>query len=275
MKKESNSYIVLYATVLVVISAIVLALASTSLRSAQLANVQMVKRLSILHSIGLDAGADTAVDMKAFVNSQYGRFIEKELVVSSSGEPISGCQAFDIDLRGELVCASESRRLPIFVAKLEDGSHRYIFPLSGQGLWGPLWGYIALEEDLNTVYGISLEHKSETPGLGAEITRPAFTDQFRGKSVYEGEGLVSIAVLKNQSTASNPHAVDAIAGGTMTSKGVDAMIRRALQEYEPFLRRMRAEREAAERQAREKELQSSVISDSLASAPTVSPQPTI
>lgn len=212
MKKESNTYIFLYAAILVVASAVVLALASTSLRPAQLANVQMEKRLSILHSIGLDAGVEEAENKQSFVGERYERFIEKELVVNPKGDPIAGCEAFDLDLKGELICAAETRRLPIFVARLDDSSRRYIFPLAGQGLWGPLWGYIALEEDLNTVYGVSLAHKGETPGLGAEITTPAFTDPFKGKKIYKDGVLHSISVVKNQNTSDNPYAVDGISG---------------------------------------------------------------
>lgn len=244
MKKDGNAYIFIYASVLVVASAVILSLAATLLKPAQIANIQTEKRLSILHSIGLDAGVESALDKTQFVQDRFDRYIVEELVVSPNGEPISGCAAFDLDLRGELACSRDQRRLPVFVARLDDDSRCYIFPLSGAGLWGPIWGYIALEEDLSTVYGVSFEHAGETPGLGAEIVLPAFTDQFAGKQIMKDGKLASIQVVKNRDTREDPYAVDGISGGTMTSNGVQAMLADALAEYEAFIRIRLSEREA-------------------------------
>lgn len=235
MKRDSNLYIFLYSSVLVVIVAVLLALAATALRPAQLENVRMEKRLDILKSIGIGLDADGADDKPAYISSLYDKYIVREHVVGPNGLPISGCQAFDLDLRGELVCPAETRRLPIFEAKLPSGETKYIFPLSGQGLWGPIAGYLALNADLNTVYGVSFSHKGETPGLGAEIAEPFFCDRFKGKQIFDGSKLVSISVLKTQGNESNPHAVDGISGGTMTSKGVEKMLLNCLEEYSKFI----------------------------------------
>ena len=106
-------------------------------------------------------------------------------------------------------------------------------------MWGPIWGYIALNDDLNTVYGVSFAHKSETPGLGAEIVTQSFRGQFAGKQIFSNGVLSSLQVVKGGGTEHNAHAVDAISGGTMTSKGVEAMLLNSLQAYKAFIARQK------------------------------------
>ncbi|MCZ2316699.1 MAG: NADH:ubiquinone reductase (Na(+)-transporting) subunit C, partial [Bacteroidales bacterium] len=118
----------------------------------------------------------------------------------------------------------------------DNGTRKYIIPLHGKGLWGPLWGYLALDDDFSTIYGAVFDHISETPGLGAEITTLFFSDPFRGKSLYHGDQFVSISVLKQGRSQNNPNAVDGISGGTLTSRGVENMIRESLKPYLPFLK---------------------------------------
>lgn len=235
MKRDSNAYIFIYSSVMVVAVAVLLALAATALKPMQLENIKMEKRLDILKSIGEGGDLEGVSDRPSHISRLYDQFIVREFVVGPNGRPISGCSAFDLDLRGELVCPAATRRLPVFEARLGNGETKYIFPLSGQGLWGPIWGYIALNSDLNTVYGVSFSHKGETPGLGAEIAQPWYWEQFRGKEIFKGGTLVSIAVLKGLGSTANPHAVDGISGGTMTSKGVEAMLLSCLREYQSFI----------------------------------------
>jgi Na+-transporting NADH:ubiquinone oxidoreductase subunit C len=112
----------------------------------------------------------------------------------------------------------------------------------GKGLWGPIWGYIALKSDLNTIYGIMFDHKDETPGLGAEITKPWFREQFEGRKIFDDEGnFVSVAVVKGGAEPNNPHQVDAITGATLTSKGVDRMLRTCLQDYVNFIKKYQSQ----------------------------------
>ena len=105
-----------------------------------------------------------------------------------------------------------------------------------KGLWGPIWGFISLEEDLNKVYGAVFDHKSETPGLGAEINRPFFEDPFTGKTIFEGEDFVSIKVVKGGAKDGDMHAVDGISGGTITSDGVSDMLYERLSMYLPYFK---------------------------------------
>ena len=88
---------------------------------------------------------------------------------------------------------------------------------------------------MNTVFGAVFDHKGETPGLGAEINRPFFQDQFSGKIIFEAEKLVSISVIKGGADPSDMHAVDGISGGTITSDGVTDMLAERLNMYLPYL----------------------------------------
>ncbi len=214
MNKNSNLYIVVYATVMVVVVATLLALAAMSLQSRQQANMLGEKKSAILSS--LDAAAEN-----------YDEFITA-LVVNAQGEVIEG-DALELlfDMKG----AFEAGTYPIFKA----ANGRVVVPVYGSGLWGPIWGYLALEPDMNTVVGIVLDHSGETPGLGAEIATPKHQAQYVGKTIFEGEELVAITLRKGG--AQNPaHEVDAISGGTKTSDGVSLMLLNSLNNYLPYLK---------------------------------------
>ena len=125
----------------------------------------------------------------------------------------------------------------MYIAEKE-GEIYYIIPLQGNGLWGPIWGYVSLKEDINTVYGATFDHKAETPGLGAEINTPVFEDQFKGKQMLDSNlSFVGIDVRKGD--ASSEYEVDGISGGTITSDGVEAMILDCVKAYVPFLKTYR------------------------------------
>ena len=117
----------------------------------------------------------------------------------------------------------------------KDGKTYFVLPQEGAGLWGPIWGYLSLEADKNTVYGAYFSHKGETPGLGAEISTPAFQSQFVGKHIIKNGELVSIAVVKPGKIDESKDYVDGIGGGTITSQGVDKMMLESLNCYKDFL----------------------------------------
>ena len=129
MKRDSNTYIFLYAIVMVVVVAVLLALVASGLKPAQQENIKMEKRIDILKSIGLG----DALDGKGqeAVKEVYAKYIKQELVVNQAGKTIDGLHAFDLDLRSELGKESDARCLPIFVATLGGGAVKYIFPLAG------------------------------------------------------------------------------------------------------------------------------------------------
>lgn len=226
MNKQGNTYTFLYSIVLVVVVAALLAIVALSLQPAQNRNIENEKRQNILRSVNISS---TPEDSKAL----FDKYIVKQFIVNSKGEEIAG-DAFTVDLAKQSKKTCEEKLLPVFVANI-DGATKYILPIYGNGLWGPLWGYISLNEDKNTVYGTVFEHKSETPGLGAEITTPQFQTQFEGKMIFDNSQLVSILVKKGGG-ATGAHEVDAISGGTITSKGVETMIKNYLTCYESFLK---------------------------------------
>lgn len=238
MNKNSNTYIIVYSTVMVVIVALVLAFASLSLQPKQQANQENETKGAILMSIGQGMDADKAKDKTAYINEQYAEYIPESFVVNYKGDKVEGANAFALlgDLKAEYAKPEAERELPVFVGKNQDGQTLYILPLWGSGLWGPIWGYLALESNMETIYGVVFDHKGETPGLGAEIATPAFSDQFKGKSIFNGNDLVGISVLKGAgSSAANQNAVDAISGGTITSRGVQEMIINNLNGYAGFI----------------------------------------
>ncbi len=249
MNKNSNTYIITYSAVMVVVVAVLLAYASLSLKAPQQENIKIEKMTAILSSIGKADGVATAGDKAAFVTSQYDKYIVESYCVDSRGEKVAGVDAFSqlSDLKAEFAKPAGEMALPVFVSKDDDGSLTYIFPVWGVGLWGPIWGYVAMDADLNHVFGVSFDHQGETPGLGAEITTPLFTDQFKEKTIFEGGTFVSVAVLKGSgASAGNSHAVDAISGGTITSRGVEAMLKKCLGDYMPFIEKLRASQPAGE-----------------------------
>ena len=201
LNTENNVYTIVYATILVVIVAVLLAVISQVLSPRQAAN----KRL------------DTQKQILTALNVDY-----------SNADPAA--------LYGEIVNETEVDGKALFVATI-DGATKYVLPLKGQGLWGGIWGYIALDDDKNTVYGINFGHESETPGLGGEIVTEYFRSRFFGKHIKDAEGKVkSIAVLKaGKKDEAGREQVDAISGATITSTGVDEMLLKSLNEYVEFL----------------------------------------
>ena len=224
----------MYSSILVIIVAALLSLASTSLKPFQQKNIETQKRLDILKSVGRAADVAEANDKHDYVGAEYKQVVTQELVVNRKGDIIEGIDPFTIDLKVEFSKSQSEQNLPVFVASLSDGTTKYILPLQGRGLWGPIWGYISLNDDFNTVYGASFAHKGETPGLGAEIATPEFQKQFKGKQIFKNSQFVSISVIKGGAASSNPNGVDAISGGTITSQGLEKMIKDCLMGYQEF-----------------------------------------
>lgn len=226
MNKQGNTYTFLYSVILVVVVAALLSIISLSLQPRQDKNRQNEKRQNILSAIHIASTAENSVEL-------FNKYIKEQFILNAKGEKTDG-KAFDIDIAKEYKKAADQRELPVFVANV-DGATKYILPVYGAGLWGPIWGYISLDENKTTVYGTFFDHSGETPGLGAEITTPKFNEPFKGKEIFSGEQLTSIRIIKG-GNASGSNEVDAISGGTITSQGVEAMLKNYLTYYEPFLK---------------------------------------
>ncbi|ALO17409.1 NADH:ubiquinone reductase (Na(+)-transporting) subunit C [Salinivirga cyanobacteriivorans] len=236
MNTQSNTYTFLYAAIMVVVVAALLSFAAMSLKPMQDKNVEVEKKKSILSSVSLGLDADEQENKNSYIESLYDKYIVDSYIVNSKGEKVKG-EAFTVDLKKELDKPVESRKLPVFVSKQDDGTKNYILPVRGKGLWGPIWGYVALKNDYNTIVGASFDHKSETPGLGAEINTTEFEQQFVGKKLFNKDNeFVSVDVVKGGAPDDDPHAVDAISGGTITSNGLDAMLEDNLGSYVTYFK---------------------------------------
>lgn len=226
MDRNSNAYTFIYAAVMVILVAAILSLTAYNLKPFQAKNIEIEKKQNILASVNVAA---TAADAEQI----YAERIVNSYIVNSKGEKVDG-DAFTVDMKKERAKKVEDRALPVFECEI-DGGIKYILPLYGAGLWGPIWGYISIESDMNTVYGATFDHQGETPGLGAEIATPVFQEQFKGKTIFDENGtLYSIIVAKSNETAPAEHKVDAISGGTITSKGLQDMISEDLNAYKAF-----------------------------------------
>ncbi|MBQ7489074.1 MAG: FMN-binding protein [Bacteroidales bacterium] len=196
--KFSNRYIFLYISVLVIIVAGTLAIVSLVLRPRQEANRKGETAARILKAAG------------------YGALSTEQAVAlfDSVASPITDSQTE----RYAIVCS--------------DGDTGQVVYVSGKGLWGPIWGYVVLASDNNTIKGVAFSHKSETPGLGAKITEESFADSFSGKKIYNADGEYVSVVLsaKGNSEANAENSVDAISGATITSKGVEKMLYEGLKD---------------------------------------------
>tara|TARA_B100000809_G_scaffold71606_1_gene69223 strand:- start:594 stop:1358 length:765 start_codon:yes stop_codon:yes gene_type:complete len=230
MDINKNSFTFGFTTIMVIIVSALLSIAYIKLKPYQDRNIELEKKQNILSSVGITVDRDNA-------EAKYSTYIKSEIVLNNKGEEVEG-SAFDVDLGKEIKKDVNTQLLPLFISEV-DGATRYIIPLRGKGLWGPIWGFIALEDDLNKVYGAVFDHEKETPGLGAEINTPIFQDPFAGKTIFEGEVFTPIKVIKGGPKEGDMHGVDGISGGTITSNGVSDMLSERLNMYLPYFNKMK------------------------------------
>lgn len=229
INKEANSYVIIYASVMIILVALALSFTHQVLAERQIANVNIDKIRQILRSLNMEVPASEAKE-------KFSQLIVNAYLVGEDGNKIEGSEgvgmddpAFQTD-----IARDASGGLPVFEANI-DGSIKYIIPMSGTGLWGPLWGYLAIESDGSTIFGSEFGHAGETPGLGAEIVLPVFRNQFIGKELFKNGVFKSVAVVKPGKSVPDRDYVDGISGGTITSQGVDAMVFDSVARYKNFL----------------------------------------
>ena len=236
--KENNGFTFGFAIVMIVIVATLLSVTAINLKPLQDENIKQEKMQNILKTIRVNCTREESP-------AKFEEFVKQRLVLNSRAKVISEKKgdidkndkgdAFNIDIQKEYKSsmATEERNYPLFICE-KDGKKYYVIPMTGKGLWGPIWGYIALEEDYNTVYGASFDHKTETPGLGAEIRYELFQNQFVGERILDkNDNFISIKVIKGGAAPDDKHGVDAITGGTITSNGVTEMLKRTIEIYVP------------------------------------------
>ena len=211
MNTNSNTYTVIYSIILVVVVAAVLAFAAMFLKPMQEANVKKDTIGQILTAATVEAGAD--------ILATYQQDIEAAILVDAEGNKVgelnvADCEVYDNSALKRQITA-EPKALPVYIFK----NGITVIPCYGAGLWGPIWGYVGFEKDLNTIKAVCFGHKGETPGLGAKIAdEPSFAAAFVGKTVGEGEILFEVVKPANRQTENN--GVDAISGATITSQAL-------------------------------------------------------
>jgi Na+-transporting NADH:ubiquinone oxidoreductase subunit C len=265
INKNSNAYTFFFAITMVVVVGVALALISQSLKPMQQQNEATKKKMDILGAIKVEANRENASEL-------FDQYVARRVAVDYLGKEVSAMNGeidpfdkndpFNIDVQKDYrgyvkkivkelgknpeALSAALKEAPVTYPVFEcekDGRTLYVCPMVGTGLWGPIWGYVALEGDYTTIYGAKFDHKTETPGLGAEINTPLFQDKFEGQKLNIGNNTL-FSVLKGGSPT-DQHSVDGITGGTITSKGVDEMLNRTLPVYVRFLQsanQQRAER---------------------------------
>ena len=235
MNKNSNTYQILYAAVMVLLVGTVLAFIYMALKPKQNENIANDTRKQILSALHIAAPDD------AQVKDTYEKYVIQDLLVDAQGNITDSAKnvAFDVPMKKNVKLPVAERQLPVMKCRMDDGSIKYVLPVYGAGLWGPIWGYIAMNDDGNTIYGANFSHEGETPGLGARIAEKPFQDEFKDKHLFVDGEFKSIAILKRGQKATNgAEQIDALTGATITSRGVSDMMADCLAPYEGFLKKL-------------------------------------
>jgi Na+-transporting NADH:ubiquinone oxidoreductase subunit C len=233
---HKNSYVFFFAAVVTVTCSILLSAAANLLKDRQQENVALDIQINILKSADLASAEMTRQE----VLNLYDKYIHSE-VINLEGEEVPDKTVEQLDPKKDL------NLLPLYYAEDNSEILAYIIPISGKGLWSTIYGYLALEKDLNTIKGITFYKHGETPGLGGEIEKEWFTNNFQGKKIYSPSGeLVSITVIKGKVQNLIPedeayHYVDGISGSTLTGKGLTNFLKKDLEMYNPFFEKIRNE----------------------------------
>lgn len=233
---QSNAYTLIFTSITTIILGFLLSFVSTSLKDTQQINEDIDIMKNILYSLEFSEKDEpwTGEEVKKLFDSSI---IQK--VVSVDGEVI------DDLLPSEIPSDKMETQFPLYIKVVNNSIDGYAIPISGKGLWSTLYGYLALENDVSTVKGIRFYKHKETPGLGGEVDKDWFTNNYVGKKIIDKNGgLVSIQSIKGQVDSLSPdayHQVDGISGATMTTKGLNEFLMNDLIKYDSFFQKVRAE----------------------------------
>lgn len=229
VNKDGNGYTFAFSIILVIVVGVILSSLSIGLGPLKKANVEVKKKMNILSALGVESTRKDG-------SEKYDQFILDSYVISHDGTLQENLpeekQAFSLDVQKQFrdkTIKLNDRLYPIFEAEKE-GEKLYVLPVVGKGLWGPIWGFVALADDFETIVGTSFDHKGETPGLGAEISQSFFEERYNGEKIASNGSFTPIAVVQNGS-GSETQKVDGITGGTITSKGVERMVNETMEVY--------------------------------------------
>ena len=230
MKTNSNSYTIIYSVIIVVIVAFLLAFVFQALKPMQDANVALDKKKQILNSLNIRDLNDAQADAKYKEVIVADRVIDEKGKVLLPGTTGGENAGFKLDSKDY-----KEGKLALYICRV-NGEIKYVIPVYGMGLWGPISGYIALNADKSTVYGVYFNHESETAGLGAEIKdNKAWQEKFQGKKLFKNGDDKTIALSVEKKVEDPTTQVDAVTGATLTSNGVRDMLHEALGKYLVFI----------------------------------------
>lgn len=245
MNTNANLYTIIYTTLIVVVVAGILAAAATFLKPSQQANIKAETISQMLQAAQFDTdGMNNAAKLDkyaeeidhAFTVNALGQKVKDLDVKRNNIELVDGLKAQNYAIAGK---AGYETGLPVYVLK----NGLSIIPCYGAGLWGPVWGYLAIQPDGRTIAGAYFDHESETAGLGARIKDdPAFRGQFVGKKIAWGQK-AGIAIVKGGAAEGQENGIDAITGATMTSRGLEGAINTWLKAYEPYFTGLKSQEE--------------------------------
>ena len=230
MKTNSNSYTIIYSVIIVVIVAFLLAFVFQALKPMQDANVALDKKKQILNSLNIRDLNDAQADAKYKEVVVADRVIDEKGKVLLSGTTGGENAGFKLESKDY-----KEGKLALYICRV-NGETKYVIPVYGMGLWGPISGYIALNADKSTIYGVYFNHESETAGLGAEIKdNKAWQEKFQGKKLFKNGDDKAIALSVEKKVEDPTTQVDAVTGATLTSNGVRDMLHEALGKYLVFI----------------------------------------
>jgi len=241
--RQSNTYVLLFTAAMTIVIGGSLSLTNQVLKPAQLRSIELDTKTSILKAV-MTVNKDD--DILGIYDSQIKglvvNFDGDNLDTNAKGEPM---QADKVDIRRNFKKSTQEREYPVYKYSSKDNPgtvDAYIFPVYGSGLWNGIYGYLALESDLNTIKGVSFGHVGETPGLGARIASPDIQDRYIGKKIFDENGnLTSVTMVKGEKrdpSAFGPHEVDGMSGATLTAKGVNAMLEQYLESYTQYIKKV-------------------------------------
>lgn len=269
MNTNGNTYTVIYSTILVVLVAAILAFAALSLQDKQNENVKL-ETVSKLLGAASQADGTFTIEEGADVLGLYADHITDAFYVDGNGNRVGEMNmgkedknAIEVTTTSDLKKQNDimkkieagdaslkpSLRMPVYVFDI-NGAEITVIPCYGAGLWGPIWGYIALNADGKTITGAVFDHKGETPGLGSKIADAPFCNEFKGKTL-DLSSAQSFAVAKPGSLDNPEHGVDAISGATITSRALGLSIDMWARNYSAYIIAAAAENENAQAAADE------------------------
>ena len=245
-RTDKNSYTIIFAIGMVLVVGSLLAYASASLNDRITINRELEKKQNILYAMGINENDENNAIFVSTTDAPilFDKHIQKQIVIQGDKEPVEDNQAYLIDVKKEQTNAKagKERRLPLFIGKDDAGKTYYIAPIRGKGLWDAIWAYVAMDENM-TIQGAFFDHKGETAGLGANINKRFFMDDFIGEELMHDGKFVGVAVAKGNADPLNidktDNAVDAIAGATITGDGVSAMLKNELKLYVPYFKNLK------------------------------------